>query len=190
MVIAEFTATFSTDHIIVGGDFNRTPDEWMDRWPSLRVKETLNPILKEFVNNTKLLDVWRAQHNGVKQFTWHKPNGQSRSCIDYWLVSAAVLECVKETEIANCPLSDHCVVNLKLQKLNKCYKPNNYWKFNANLLTNLELCQFIKELILNISNDNSIVTPILKREYLKYSIRKYSIKFSKDLNRKRRDNGD
>lgn len=33
-VIRELTTNFPTDHILVGGDFNLTPDEWMDRWPS------------------------------------------------------------------------------------------------------------------------------------------------------------
>ncbi|XDV31698.1 hypothetical protein PO909_002661 [Leuciscus waleckii] len=111
-VIIELKAKFPTDHIIVGGDFNLTPDEWMDRWPSKLLSEHRNPILDAFAN--QLIDIWRSLHSGVKQFTWHKPNGQNKSRIDYWLISNSISDHVTETEIANCPLSDHCIINLKI----------------------------------------------------------------------------
>lgn len=54
-VITELNASFCTDHIVVGSDFNLTPDEWKDRWPSKLLSEYRNPILEEFVNNDKLI---------------------------------------------------------------------------------------------------------------------------------------
>lgn len=82
------TANFSTDHIVVGGDFNLTPVEWKDRWPVIKQIQKSN--LVEFINNNKLIDILRSLHRDVKQFTWYKPNGQSRSRIDYWLVSNSI----------------------------------------------------------------------------------------------------
>lgn len=64
-----------------------TPDKWKDRWPSNLSGEHKNPVLEEFINYKKLIDIWRSLHKDIKQFTWFKPNGQSRSRIDYWLVS-------------------------------------------------------------------------------------------------------
>lgn len=138
--------------------------------------EYTNPILVEFINNNKLIDIWRSLHSDVKQFTWYKPNGQSRPRIDYWLVSNSISKHVTETLIANCPLSDHCIINLKLEERNKKNKLKDYWKFNSQLVKNSEFCNSIKKkLILDLKNDHTIDTPILKWEYLKFNIRKHSI---------------
>ena len=145
-VIAEFNAKYDTNHLVVGGDFNLTPDEWKDRWPSKLSSEYKNPTLEEFRSNNKLVDIWRLLHNDVKLFTWFKPNGQSRSCIDYWLVSDSISEHVTQTSIANCPLSDYCIINLKLEKRNHNKKPKDYWKFNSQLLKNTEFCDGIKKI--------------------------------------------
>lgn len=38
-VIRELNTKFPTDHLVVGGHFNVTQDEWMDRWPSKHIRE-------------------------------------------------------------------------------------------------------------------------------------------------------
>lgn len=139
--------------------------------------EYRNPILVEFINNNKLIDIWRSLHSDVKQFTWYKPNGQSRPCIDYWLVSNSISKYVTKTLIANSPLGDHCIINLKLEERNKKNKLKDYWKFK--LLKNSEFCNSIKKQILDLKNDHTIDTPTLKWEYLKCNIRKHSIAFGK-----------
>ena len=108
-VIRELNTKLTTDHMVVGGDFNVTPD---DRWPPNLSREYRNPIMENFTNNNKLIDIWRTLNTDVRQFIWHKPDGQIRSCIDYWLVSNSISEYVTETTISNCHLSDHCTINL------------------------------------------------------------------------------
>lgn len=186
-VIRELNTKFPTDHLIVGGDFNVTPDEWMDRWPSKLSREHRNPIMESFTNNNKLIDIWRTLNKDVKQFTWHKPNGQIRSRIDYWLVSNSISQYVTETTISNCPLSDHCTINLRLKNRVQNNKFKDYWKFNAQLLRNVEYCDSIKTLIADIKNNDSISTPISKWEYLKFCIRKLSIALGKKLNKQRKE---
>lgn len=34
LILKELQAKFPTDYMVIGGDFNLTPDEWLDRWPS------------------------------------------------------------------------------------------------------------------------------------------------------------
>ena len=45
-VITEFNTKFHTNNIVLGGDFNLTPDEWKDRWPSKLSSEHKNPIFQ------------------------------------------------------------------------------------------------------------------------------------------------
>ena len=33
-VISELKGRYPTDYILCGGDWNMTPDEWLDRWPA------------------------------------------------------------------------------------------------------------------------------------------------------------
>lgn len=186
-VIKELNFKFPTDHIVVGGDFNVTPDEWMDRWPSKFSREHKNPIFENFANDTKLIDIWRLLNKDVKQFTWHKPKGQSRSRIDFWLISNSILQYVKVTIISNGPLSDHCSIILRLQSKDQNSTFKDYWKFNSQLLRNEEYCISIRQLILDVEIDDAISTPISKWEYLKFRIRKTSIAFGKKLNKQRKE---
>uniref|UniRef100_A0A3P9H1Y8 Endonuclease/exonuclease/phosphatase domain-containing protein n=1 Tax=Oryzias latipes TaxID=8090 RepID=A0A3P9H1Y8_ORYLA len=47
-------ALYRTNLILIGGDWNMTPDEWEDRWPSKYI--------------------WRIENPGMREFTWYKPN--------------------------------------------------------------------------------------------------------------------
>lgn len=86
-VIKELNANFPTDYILVGGDFNLTPDESMDRWPSTLSQEHNNQTIEDFINHNKLIDIRRTLNRDKRQFSWFKPNGKAKSTIDYWLAS-------------------------------------------------------------------------------------------------------
>ncbi len=109
------------------------------------LQEHNNPIIGDFINNNNLIDVWRNLNRDKRQFTWFKPNGKAKTRIDYWLVLNSIVKHVTETNISNSPMSDPCIINLKLTKGNKINKSKGYWKFNANLLTNQEYCNTVKK---------------------------------------------
>lgn len=115
-VVRELNENFFTDYLLIGGDFNLTPDDWMDRWPTRFSQEHNNPIIINFMNDNNLMDIWRTLNKDRRQFTWFKPKGKAKSRIDYWLVSTSISSHVTETDIANSPLSDQCIINLKLRK--------------------------------------------------------------------------
>lgn len=66
LVIKELQTKFSTDYMVIGGDFILTPDEWIDRWPSRLSRVCRNPFIENFINNNKLLDIWRTLNKDVK----------------------------------------------------------------------------------------------------------------------------
>ena len=65
------------------GDLNKLPDEWEDRWPSKFDHHHFKPPIEEFIIDNILVDIWRNQNPGKKQYSWYKPNGKAKSRIDY-----------------------------------------------------------------------------------------------------------
>ncbi len=62
-------AKFPDAHILLGGDFNITLDNVIDRWPpgsctNMNVK--LNMLMQRF----DLIDAWRVKHPHTRAFTW------------------------------------------------------------------------------------------------------------------------
>lgn len=131
--------------------------------------------------------MWRYLNPEVECFSWFKPNGESKSRIDYWMVSDNILKYVSKSSISKAPLTDHCFIDLVLEPSTKQTRNKSYWKFNAFLLQNEEFCNKIRELIRDIEINNSFVGNISKWEYLKFKIREFSIVFSKKLIKEKRE---
>lgn len=132
--LSEFKTIYPTDFIIMGGDWNMTPDEWEDRWPTKFDNHHFNHIIGDFMNNNHLIDIWRSLNSGVKQYSWFKPNNTCKSRIDYWLVDQSLKDFVSDILISKAPLTDHCIVEIKLNPVDKIKKNKGYWKFNSGLL--------------------------------------------------------
>lgn len=185
-IIADLKAAYPSEYILVGGDFNMTPVEWMDRCPTKFEDYHYNKSLFDFTNSNSLIDLWRVLNPNTRQYSWIKPNASCKSRIDYWLSNNDILNLVSDCSISSAPLTDHCLINLKLES--KTIKNNNkdYWKFNADLLNNEEFCDDIRNLILEVKNNLLIDSNCSKSKYLKFKIREFSIKFSKNLSKSNR----
>lgn len=83
-VIMDLKLTFSTDNIILGGDFNMVQDDWLDRFPSKCNSHHDNPILGNFCSSFGLFDPWRDLYPNVCQYSWLKPDGTSKSRLEFW----------------------------------------------------------------------------------------------------------
>ncbi len=88
--------------------------------------------------------MWRVNHPLLKQFTWIKPNGSSRSRVNLWLASPEILNFVTNVSVSAAPLTDHCVITPKPDINHRLKK--NYWKFNADLLNVDEYLKAVKAL--------------------------------------------
>lgn len=111
-IINELKIIYPTEFILIGGDFNLTPDEWLDRDPSKFNFSQVNNIVQNFCSSNLLIDIWRTQNPCIRRFTWFKPNANVRSRIDYWLGTEAIYKHVYNCSISSAPLSDHCVIEL------------------------------------------------------------------------------
>lgn len=73
--IAELKVLHPTDFVLLGGDWNMVPDEWEDRWPSKFVTHQYNSLMPDFIRDHSLVDIWRNQNVGKKQYSWYTTNG-------------------------------------------------------------------------------------------------------------------
>ncbi len=80
--VAQIKSKFNTNLVLIGGDFNLAPDEWLDRSPSSYTSHHFNNIIQDFCRLNSLTDIWRVKHPNASQFSWVKPNGLSKSRID------------------------------------------------------------------------------------------------------------
>ncbi len=85
--INQWKVIYSTDEVIIGGDFNLVPDNSVDRLPTRGHHHTFDDIFNSLVSNTNLIDCWRLKNSDIRQYTWFNAssNGQC-SRLDYWLI--------------------------------------------------------------------------------------------------------
>ncbi len=99
-VISEYKQMYSIKFTLACGDWNLTPDEWLDRCPSKYDDHYYSLVFKDFMNNNSFIDIWRINNPLLKQFTWIKPNGSSRFIIDLWLLSQEIVNFVTNVSIS------------------------------------------------------------------------------------------
>ncbi len=176
--INQWKMTYSTDEVIIGGDFNLVPDNSVDRLPSRGHHHTFDDIFNNLVSNTNLIDCWRLKNSDVRQYTWFNAsnNGQC-SRLDYWLIPFNWFDNISKCEISTAPLTDHCSVTLVLTINNNKRPQNIIWKFNSNLLRNNDFCEEVKKLIVEVTSLDS--SPLNKWEWFKFKVKEAAIKMGK-----------
>ena len=85
--------------------------------------------------------------------------------------------------------TDHCPVTISISKNKNRIHGHGFWKFNSSLLSDQNYVRKTKHLIQTFdSNQKFIPNAQLQWELLKYEIRKFTIKYSKNLAKKRKVN--
>ena len=175
--LAEWKMLFSTNRVIIGGDFNLAPDLWLDRLPSKRHCHTFDETIAELITNN-LLDYWRMKNPTRIQLTWFNSshNGQC-SRLDYWLISDSLVNEVNGCEISASPLTDHFVISLTLSPGGRENNINSIWKFNNTLLEDAEFCKVVKQLVIEVGELEMYF--LSKWEWFKFKIDQIAIRISK-----------
>lgn len=176
--LEEWKMLFSTDRVIIGGDFNLAPDLWLDCLPSKRHCHTFDETIVELTTKANLIDYWRMKNPTRKQFTWFNSsnNGQC-SRLDYWLISDNLVNEVNRCEISASPLTDHCVIFLTLSPGGRENNINPIWKFNNTLLEDTEFCNVVKQLVKEVGELE--MCSLSKWEWFKFKVKQIAIKKSK-----------
>ncbi len=81
-------------------------DEAIDRFPPKFDSSHPNLNLLNFCLKHNIVDAWRARNPNLKQFSWFKPDGNSKLRIDNWLNSYSLIDFIEDISISAAPLTD------------------------------------------------------------------------------------
>ena len=177
----------SDKKIILGGDLNLVFDcnlEACGGNPVLKKKSLTKFIeIKESLN---LCDISRIRNPKFKRYTFRQnhSSGFIQRRLDYFFVSNVLQERVKKTDILASFATDHSPILFSLNQMSEFSHGKGLWKFNKSLLLNKEYVEKIKEHILltiKMLDNDDLRDEQVRWEYLKYEIRKFTIRFSKNL---------
>ena len=180
-----------SEHIfIIGGDWNFVQDLNLDTVggnPSLKLHS-----IAEFIkikSKFDLCDIFRVRNPTKKRFTYFQRNPILARRLDFFLVSNSAQETIDKCVMLPSLSSDHSPVKLSLKVTTNNFKRGrNYWKFNNSLLGNELFCNGLKREIETQKNSIANIDPQMKWELLKFEIRRFSRKFSKNLANEKREN--
>lgn len=147
---------YPTALIIIGGDYNKAPDNALDRFPPKSSTHSINLNIALLCNELSLVDIWRLHFPTQQCFAWHKKNNTIRSRLDFWLLSPTLFPYTFSNKKCTSLLTDHSAVflNIKNQENYSSNKTNtNYWKCNTSLLLNDTFCLNVKRIIEECKNE-------------------------------------
>lgn len=104
-------STFPDLRIVLGGDFNCSLNDALDRWP---IKNNDNLYMLDFINERDLIDIWRHRYPAIKEYTWKNRSGSLQSRIDFWLISDSLIHFISSVKILPTPLTDHKTILLEV----------------------------------------------------------------------------
>ena len=134
-----------------------------------------------------------GEFTGLKEndltFRQHHSTGFIPIQSDYFFISNFLQESTKTTDTSAAFSTDHSLITFSLCHLKEFPRGKGLWKFNKFLIKNEnyreQMKTLIKHVLDNLDQDN-IVDPQFRWEYLKYEIRKFSIHFSKGIRRNKK----
>ena len=173
--------------IVLAGDFNFFFDIFLDLYggkPTLKKKSIAKFI--ELKEKFDLCDIWRIRNPKTKRYTFRQKHvsGLIQRRLDYFYISNSMQVSVKNTDVLTSLLTDHSPITFLCFKNEESKRGRGLWKFNNSLIENAEYVFQMKKIILDTLNElfnENILDDQVIWEYLKYNIRKYTIKFSKEL---------
>ena len=170
----------SLEHTIIGGDYNLCLDITLDKFSNMASGSDNSNFRKEvisFLESLELVDIWRVMNPNQKIFTWHR--NKQRSRLDYLFTSEHLLNSVSNVEILPGLLSDHSLLKVQLNSIDKHSTGKGFWKFNASLLHDNLFVKKVKDLIKSCGEKHAhLEDKRLVWEFIKFSIRNYTISYS------------
>uniref|UniRef100_A0A3P9I561 Reverse transcriptase domain-containing protein n=1 Tax=Oryzias latipes TaxID=8090 RepID=A0A3P9I561_ORYLA len=150
-------------HILIGGDFNQVPDDFLDKSTNnVKFNTRKGLALNSLKEEIGLVDIWRLVHPSEREYTFYSHSHKSYSRIDYFLISNSSTELVTNCEIGVIALTDHAPVELHIQfQMGKIKRGR--WRLNLGILRDEQFVASLKEEIkcfldINIGSTDRLAT--------------------------------
>ena len=101
--------------------------------------------------------------------------------LGYIFISSSVQDSVQNIDVLTSFCNDHSLLLLSHKKRSHSNLGQNFWKFNCSLIRNeLSVLRMKKHIENIISSLDSVFNHPMKREFLRYEVRKFTISFSEN----------
>ena len=126
--------------IIIGGDFNTTPNPSLDRFcMPIEHRPKIANALQSVLDSYHLSDVWRRLHPHDKKYSWQRNNpnsinGVSKARLDRFYVPFNSISSIYSCFILPCSLTDHSAISLKIKLPSPQKRGSAFWHLNNSLL--------------------------------------------------------
>ena len=156
-------------------------------------KKSISKLLQIFEQNN-LTDIWRIRNPNLKRYTFRKNHfsGFIQRRLDYIFMSNNIQEYLKKVSTLPSFCSDHSPISCILESSSQIQLRKNFWKFNSSLINDEKYVTQIKQHINEVKSQFN--QPCFWKwascsvGILKYDIRKFSIEFSKNKAKLKREN--
>lgn len=176
--VDETLANLEVQTLLIGGDFNVN----LDRCANTRLAagtESYIARIKSLLEVYMLEDIWKLKNPLSTRGTFHR--GAYSARLDYWFIPAPLLP-QASIKITPHPLSDHCLISLKIS-IAEIKRGPGYWRFNNALLADTVFVTEMSEHIREFQQEK-LANPNLQWEWSKYKIRAFCIQYSINKNRR------
>ena len=169
--------------VMVCGDFNVAMNSDLDHnCRSNTTKPRSIEIIKSYMEEDDMIDIWRHLHQTKKSFTWVKCNPRMTwSRLDYCLLSSSMMGMSPSCEIIPCTITDHSMVLTTLE-ISEQKRGPGIWRFNNQLLGDQVFCDQIRNIIKGTLRSHDYMNAIELWELLKYEISEFTKKYTKAKN--------
>lgn len=176
----------SERNIIMGGDWNIVKSMSLDKsGGAMNFKHKSLEELDEIINKLEVNDTWRIKNPSRKRFTWRQNNPLIQCRLDFFLTSDHLYDKFTNFDIVPSIHSDHSAITLSYQQIEAGKKGPGFWKFNNSLLNDEEFKRQVSNTIEQAKiASTEIQDKRVQWEMLKYIIRNFCIKYSKNKQKK------
>ena len=178
-----------TDHVVLfGGDFNFIFDKNLDASGAVgALKLKSLAALTNFIEKFDLIDIYRVRNPDAKRFTFRQGNSRILKRLDFFLVSSILQENVDKAKVLTALRSDHSPVLVTFKEITENEKGPSYWKFNTTLIHDTQYDSSLRENFANWRRQYADEKKQLLWDLLKYEIRRFTTKYSKNKAKTRRE---
>lgn len=166
--------------IIVAFDFNLVLDVQMDKEGGRKHTHfNSQKVLKAYMEELNLIDIWRLKHLDEKIFTWQSKRGNEniKVRLDYFLISDTLVQSVNKAEIKPKFSSDHSFPLLEINLI-KLERGRGVWKFNTSLLREKNFLEAVNTMLVQ-EMQTEYESARHRWEIIKMRIRSIAIKISR-----------